>query len=68
MTYCPEGFDTVTPQITVSDGGAAIDHYKRAFGAVEYVRTPIPDTYKIMHACIGIGHSPISLLDEHPET
>ena len=68
MTHRLEGFHAVAPQIIVSDGAAAIDHYQRAFGAVEYVRTPIPDTNKIMHACIGIGHSPISLLDEHPET
>ena len=34
----PEGFRTVTPHLTVSDGNAAIEFYKKAFGAEEIMR------------------------------
>ena len=31
----PEGYRTVTPYLTVDDASAAIEFYKRAFGATE---------------------------------
>ena len=58
----PEGFRTVTAQLTLDDAAAAIDWYKRAFGAKEVSRSLGPDG-KIMHADITIGDSHIMLND-----
>jgi PhnB protein len=62
----PDGYYTVTPYLVVNGAAAAIDYYKKAFGAVELVRMPGPGG-KIMHAEIKIGNSPIMLGDEAPE-
>lgn len=67
MAYRPEGFHSVTPQIAVSDGAAAIDLYKRALGATELTRMTMPGGGKIMHACISVGDSRIFLTDENPQ-
>jgi len=58
----PEGFHTVTPQLTLDDAAAAIDWYKRALGAEEKSRAVGPDG-KIMHAELRIGNSRIMLND-----
>jgi uncharacterized glyoxalase superfamily protein PhnB len=58
----PEGFRTVTAQLTLDDAAAAIEWYKRAFGATEVNRSLGPDG-KIMHADITIGDSHIMLND-----
>lgn len=63
----PEMYRTVTPTLTVRDAVAAIDFYKRAFGAQEIHRMMSPDGTKIMHAEIRIGDSMIMLNDEFPE-
>jgi uncharacterized glyoxalase superfamily protein PhnB len=52
--------------LIVSDAAAAIDLYKKAFGATEEYRMACPDTGKIMHACIYFGSSKIFLSDENP--
>src|SRR5574341_2030667 len=62
----PEGYHSVTPYLIVRGGAAAIDFYKRAFGAVELFRFPAPDG-KVGHAEIKIGDSPIMLADEYPQ-
>jgi PhnB protein len=62
----PEGYHTATPYLIVRGGAAAIDFYKRAFGAVELMRLPGPDG-KLGHAEIKIGDSPIMLADEFPD-
>jgi PhnB protein len=62
----PEGYHAVTPYLIVNDASAAIDFYKRAFGATELFRLPGPGG-KIMHAEIKIGNSPIMLADESPQ-
>ena len=62
----PEGYHTVTPYLYVRGAAAAIDFYKRAFGAAELFRMAGPDGC-IMHAEIKIGNSPIMLADEFPE-
>ncbi len=59
----PEGHHTITPHIVVSDGSAAIDFYKQAFGAVEVARMAGPDG-KIMHAELRIGDSMLYLCSE----
>jgi PhnB protein len=61
----PDGYRTVTPYMTVSNAAAAIDFYKRAFGAKEIMRMDTPQG-KIGHAEIKIGDSMIMLADEMP--
>jgi PhnB protein len=58
----PEGFHTVTPQLTLDNAAQAIDWYKKALGAEEMGRAVGPDG-KIMHAELRIGDSPIMLND-----
>lgn len=60
----PEGFHTVTPHLTVSDAAAAIDFYKRAFGATEKMRMTGPGGRGVMHAEIVIGDSIVFLADD----
>ena len=62
----PEGYHTVTPYLICKGAAAAIDYYKKAFGATELTRHGAPDG-KIGHAEIKIGDSVIMLADEFPE-
>jgi PhnB protein len=61
-----EGYQTVTPALTVRNGAEAIEFYKEAFGAEEIMRVPGPDGKSIMHAEIRVGTSRIMLGDEAP--
>ena len=61
----PEGYHSVTPYLVVDDAKAAIDFYKRAFGAQEKFRMEMGD--RIGHAEILIGDSHVMLADEFPE-
>ena len=61
----PEGYHSVTPYLIVDDAAAALDFYKKAFGATEKFRMPMGD--KIGHAEIQIGDSHVMLADEFPE-
>jgi PhnB protein len=58
----PEGFHTVTAQLTLDDCPRAIEWYKQALGATEVSRAPGPDG-KIMHAEIRLGDSRIMVND-----
>jgi uncharacterized glyoxalase superfamily protein PhnB len=62
----PNGMHTVTPHIVCSNASAAIEFYKKAFGATELHRLPGPDG-KLMHGSIRIGDSTIMLVDEFPQ-
>lgn len=62
----PEGYHSVTPYLSIKGAAAAIDYYKKVFGATELFRMAGPDG-KIGHAEIKIGNSPIMLADEYPE-
>ena len=62
----PEGYHTVTPYLAVDDAAAAIDYYKKAFGATERVRMDTPDG-RIGHAELKIGDSLVMLADPFPE-
>src|SRR5438128_1034939 len=62
----PDGYRTVTPYLIIKGADDALDFYKRAFGAEECVRMPMPDG-RIGHAEIRIGDSMIMLADEFPE-
>jgi PhnB protein len=63
----PEGFHTLTPSLVVDDAAAAIDFYKRAFGAEEVSRSAGPDGKTIWHAELQIGNSRLMLNDEFPD-
>ncbi len=62
----PDGMTAVTPHLNIAGAAAAIDFYKRAFGAVEESRLPGPGG-KVMHAMLRIGGGAIMLNDEFPE-
>ena len=59
----PQGYSTIVPYISVKNAGEAIAYYKKAFGAEELFRMPMPDG-KIAHAEIKIGDSPVMMCDE----
>ena len=61
----PQGYHSITPQITCRDAARAIDFYKEVFGATEVARSAGPHG-KIMHAELKIGDSRIMLNDEFP--
>jgi PhnB protein len=62
----PDGYHTVTPYLYIKGAAEALEFYKKAFGATELFRMPMPGG-RIGHAEIKIGDSPIMLADEHPE-
>ena len=62
----PDGYHAVTPYLSLRGAAAALDFYKRAFGATEILRIPGPEG-TIGHAEIRIGDSPIMLADEFAE-
>jgi PhnB protein len=62
----PDGYHTVTAYISIKGAAEAIAFYKKAFGAQELYRMPMPDG-KVGHAEIQIGDSRIMLADEFPE-
>ena len=62
----PDGMHTVTPHLVCAGAAAAIEFYKKAFGATETARIPGPNG-KLMHASVRIGDSTVMLVDEMPE-
>ena len=62
----PDGYHSVTPYLIMNDATAALEFYKKAFGAVELLRMPAPGG-RIGHAEIKIGDSPVMLADENLE-
>lgn len=58
----PEGYHTITPQLTLDDAAGTIAWYKKALGAEELGRSLGPDG-KIMHAEIRIGNSRVMVND-----
>jgi PhnB protein len=62
----PEGYHSLTPHIVVRGAAEAIEFYKKAFGAVELRRSPMPDGKTLMHADLKIGDSHLLLVDEMP--
>ena len=62
----PKGYHTVTPYLIFRGAAEAIDFYRRAFGAKEITRMPMPDG-RIAHAELQIGDSRLMLGDESPE-
>ena len=61
----PEGYHSVTPYLVVDDSAAAIEFYRKAFGAEELMRFEADG--RVGHAEIRIGDSHIMLSDAWPE-
>ncbi len=58
----PQGYHTVTAYLIVDGAAKAIEFYKKAFGAEELFRFPMPDG-RLGHAEIRIGDSNVMLAD-----
>jgi PhnB protein len=65
-SYRPSGYFDVTPVLVV-DSPEAIDFYVRALGAIERMRSLMPDG-RLMHAEIQLGNSVVMLGNEMPES
>jgi len=61
-----DGMQTITPHLVCANCSDAIEFYKKAFGAEEVMRMPMPDG-RIGHAMLRIGDSPLFLADEFPD-
>jgi uncharacterized glyoxalase superfamily protein PhnB len=62
----PAGYRTVTPYLVCRGASDAIAFYRKAFGAKELLRMPMPGG-GLAHAEIRIGDSHVMLGDEMPE-
>jgi PhnB protein len=62
----PAGFHTLTPHIVVTDGAAALEFYKKAFGAEERFRLTTPGGTSVMHAQMKVGDSVLMIGGEFP--
>jgi PhnB protein len=56
----------VTPHIVVRDASRAADWYRRALGAEERSRVPLPGG-KVMTVELWFGDSPVMIADEFPD-
>ncbi|MGP8078464.1 MAG: VOC family protein [Thermoplasmata archaeon] len=61
----PPGYPTVVPYLAVSGGVAALEFYKKAFGAKELARRMTPDG-KLVHGRLRLGDSILMLSDVFP--
>ncbi len=66
VTTPPAGYHSVTPYMAFRDTIAAIDFYRRAFGAELLMKLDMPDG-KIAHAEIRIGDSILMMSEENEE-
>jgi PhnB protein len=62
----PQGYNTLTPYITVKDAENAVKFYIKAFGAKEVGRISMPDG-SIGHCEIEIGDSKIFIAEENKQ-
>jgi PhnB protein len=62
----PPGYHSITPYLYLDNATAAIEFYKKAFGAKEVLRMDGP-AGKIGHAELEIGDSRLMLADEAPQ-
>jgi PhnB protein len=66
----PDGQHAITPHLVIKGASEAIEFYKRAFGAEELHRMPMPGPdgqVRLGHAALQIGDSRLFLADEFPE-
>lgn len=58
---------SIMPHLDVDNASAALDFYKKAFGAVEIIRMPAQDGKRLMHASVRIGDGVVMMHDSFPE-
>ncbi len=63
----PEGYHSLTAQLSIDGARKAIDFYKKAFGAEVIAEALDPSGKKIWHAALRIGDSVIFVNDVFPE-
>ena len=63
----PEGYHSLTAQLSVENAAQAIAFYEKAFGAEVRERAPDPSGKKIWHAALRIGSSMIFVNDVFPD-
>jgi PhnB protein len=68
LSPVPEHLHTVTPRLVVSDGGAAIDFYRSAFGAEEIGERFTGPSGEVIHAEVRIGDSVVMLTEAGADT
>ncbi|MGD0250216.1 MAG: VOC family protein, partial [Thermoplasmata archaeon] len=61
----PPGYPPLIPYLAVNGGAAALEFYKKAFGAKELARQSTPDG-KLIHGRLKIGTSILMLSDVFP--
>jgi len=64
ITPVPEHLHTVTPRLVVRDGAAAIDFYRRAFGAEALGERFTGPEGELIHGEVRIGDSVVMITDE----
>jgi PhnB protein len=60
-------YPPLSPALVVNDAAAAIEFYKKAFGAEELYRLIDPESGKVGHAEITINGVLVMLADEYPQ-
>lgn len=63
----PEGYHTITPQLSIDGASKAIEFYKKAFAAEEVDRARDPSGTKVWHAALRIGSSMLFVNDVFPD-
>jgi PhnB protein len=63
----PDGYHTITAQLSIDGAAEAIEFYKKAFGAEVRDSAQDPSGKKIWHAALKIGSSMIFVNDVFPE-
>lgn len=63
----PEGYRTITPQLSIDGADKAIEFYQKAFGAEVMGRAPDPSGTKVWHAALRMGDSMIFVNDVFPD-
>ncbi len=63
----PAGREGLIPHLVCSPAAAAIEFYKKAFGAEEIMRMAVPGDTRLMHAEMTLDGHPFFLVDDFPE-
>ena len=58
---------SIIPEVTVHDARAAIEFYKKAFGAKDLGTHATPDGKKVMHSALELNGGVVFVCDDFPE-
>jgi uncharacterized glyoxalase superfamily protein PhnB len=68
VNHVPSGSTAVIPHLNVKGAVKAIEFYKKAFGAEEVSRMPMPNNPNVlMHAAVKIEGAPVMLVDSNEQ-